>query len=63
VTELLCQVSTPPDARRPFVAGLILVDDICTEAAPILRRTCKGKSRDWLRGYFARMGWTVRILD
>jgi hypothetical protein len=44
-----------------FVAGLIMRDDVCVEAAPILRWAL-GKSRDELRAYFARKGWRASIV-
>lgn len=51
--SLLVRVKAPH-----FCAVLITVDDVCTEAAPILRWAL-GKSRDELRAYFARKQWEV----
>lgn len=45
-----------------FVAGLIMSNGLCTEAAPILRRRAIGKTRDQLRASFARLGWIATIL-
>lgn len=45
-----------------FVAGLIIVDGWCTEAAPKLKWAI-GKDRDGLRAYFARKGWKATVLS
>ncbi len=39
-----------------FVAGMLMTDNIVTEAAPILKWAL-GKHRDDLRQYFLRKGW------
>lgn len=44
-----------------FVAGLIIVDGWCTEAAPKLKWAV-GKDRDRLRAYFARKGWKAVVI-
>lgn len=54
--ELLVQVTAPH-----FCAGLVLVDDVATEAAPILR-WCIGRSRDALRRTFVTKGWKAIIV-
>jgi hypothetical protein len=36
----------------------VIVDDICTEAAPILRWTI-GKTRSELRAHFTKRGWVA----
>ena len=51
--NLLVRVQAPH-----FCAGLITRDDVCVEAAPILRWAL-GKSRDELRALFSRKGWLV----
>ena len=44
-----------------FVAGLVLDDEVCREAPPILKWTiCK--DREFLRGYFARKGWKATVI-
>lgn len=43
-----------------FVAGLIIKDDVCTFAAPILAWAV-GRDRAWLRAYFARKGWRASV--
>jgi hypothetical protein len=45
-----------------FYAGLILVDDVVTEAAPILHWTI-GKHRTFLRSYFMKKGWKTTVLE
>lgn len=45
-----------------FVAGLEMAGDRCVVAAPILR-WCEGKTREQLRAYFARRGWTATIVS
>jgi len=57
VTETLVRVVAPG-----FVAGFVMVDGRCTEAAPILRRTCLGKEAGPLREYFARRGWRATVV-
>ncbi len=54
--EVLVRVVAPH-----FVAGLVLVRDQCTEAAPILRGAI-GKTRAELRAYFAGRGWKASIV-
>jgi hypothetical protein len=43
-----------------FVAGLVIVNGVCTEAAPILQ-WCVGKSRTWLKTAFRKKRWIARI--
>lgn len=43
-----------------FCAGIVVVDGIVTEAAPILKWTI-GKRRDWLRDYFRQKGWKATV--
>jgi hypothetical protein len=56
--DVLIRVVCP--GERPFVAGLLLRNDICVHAAPILGWT-KGKSRAELREAFKRRGWTATV--
>jgi hypothetical protein len=44
-----------------FVAGFVLTDGTCTEAAPILRWAV-GKRREFLSGYFRNKGWKASII-
>lgn len=44
-----------------FYACLIFDNDICIEAAPILKY-CIGKDRNWCRKYFQRKRWKVKIV-
>lgn len=60
MTETLVQVRA--DGAKPFTAGLIVVDGRCTEAAPILRKLCLGKSSQQLRNLFARRGWKAVVV-
>ncbi len=45
-----------------FVAGLIVSDDRCIHAAPILRKACMGKTADQLREMFQTRGWQAHIV-
>lgn len=56
VTEILAQISAPD-----FVAGLVLVDDKVTKAAPILR-FMRGWSRDAVRSHCQFKAWDVRVV-
>jgi len=53
---MLVQVTAPH-----FVAGIVLVDEVVVEAAPILRWTI-GKDRAFLSAYFRRKGWKAKII-
>ena len=53
---MLVQVTAPH-----LCAGIVLEDDVCTDAAPILRWAV-GRRRTELRQYFARKGWRVSIV-
>jgi hypothetical protein len=44
-----------------FYVGIVLVDGVEVEAAPILRWSI-GKHRTFLSAYFARKGWTTTII-
>lgn len=55
--ETLWQVIAPH-----FIAGLVTRGAVVTEAAPILRWAI-GKSRDELREYFCRKGWSVNLVE
>lgn len=44
-----------------FYAGIVLVDGVVREAAPILRWSI-GKHRTFLSAYFARKGWKTTIV-
>ena len=57
MTEQLVRVEAPH-----FVAGIVMVGDVCTEAAPILRWAA-GHSRGWLSTYFKNMGWKAMIVQ
>lgn len=49
--------------RAPyFCAALVLVDGVCTEAAPILKRICLGRDRPWLRKFFKSMSWHASVV-
>jgi hypothetical protein len=58
VTILVRVVS---DASPAFVAGLLIEDDVCFAAAPILGWTV-GKASAELRRYFAKRGWRATII-
>jgi hypothetical protein len=56
VTSIFVQVAAPH-----FVAAIVLEDDVCTEAAPILKYAI-GKRREWLRDYFRSKGWKAIVV-
>lgn len=60
MSETLVQVRAY--GPKPFTAGLIVVEDRCTEAAPILRKSCLGKSSQQLRKLFKGQGWKAVIV-
>lgn len=45
-----------------FVAGLVVVADRCTVAAPILRKWALGRSSDQLRATIKQRNWTATIV-
>lgn len=57
MTETLVRITAPH-----FVAGLVLVNNRCIEAAPILKRWAMGRDSDTLRGYIAKHGWKATIV-
>ncbi len=54
---MMIQVDAPH-----HTAGLILENDVCVSAAPILRWAV-GKDRAYLSRYFQRRGWKVTIVE
>ena len=60
-TETLVRVTAT--GRKPFCAGLVVVNGRCTLTAPILRRPCLGKTADQLRALFQAEGWTATIVQ
>jgi len=54
---MLAQIKTPY-----FTAGLVLVEDVVTEAAPILKFMI-GWGRAGVRGYCRGHGWEVKIVQ
>lgn len=54
--EMLIRVVAPH-----FVAGLVIVDGVVSEAAPILAWS-RGLQEDALRAYLRRKGWLASIL-
>ncbi len=57
MTEQLVRVVAPH-----FVAGFVMQGDICTEAAPILRRWVLGRNREAIRRTMQAKGWQASIL-
>jgi len=55
--EILVRIVAPH-----FVAGLVIRDDKCVEAAPILAWAV-GKRRRQLSDYFKRRGWKAAIVS
>jgi hypothetical protein len=53
---MLAQITAPH-----LCAGIILRNDVVVDAAPILRWMI-GKSRDFVRSYCARKGWSVVVV-
>lgn len=59
--ELLAQIRAPKP--RPFVAGLVLWDDIVVDAAPILRFMKRSRwTRTKVREYCEAKGWRVSVI-
>ena len=61
----LLQVSTPPRARKPFVAGFLWdpMTDRVVSAAPILRRPLMGKTAAEVAAICDAKGWRLsRVL-
>jgi len=54
---VLAQVTAPH-----FCAGVVLTNDVVTEAAPILRYMV-GWSRDRVRDYASGKGWQVKVVN
>lgn len=46
---------------KRFVAGIVLLSDVCVESAPILK--CVGKTRDQIRELCRRNGWRVAVVQ
>jgi hypothetical protein len=46
---------------KRFVAGIVLIDDVVTSTAPIVR-FMRGHTSDWVRTYCKRWGWQIRIV-
>lgn len=60
--ETLVCVQGVTARNQSFCAGLVVVNDRCTVAAPILTRPCLRKTSDELRALFARNGWRATIV-
>lgn len=59
VIEILAQIT----ADKPrFAAGIVLWDDKVIEAAPIVRRALKGKTRAFVRQYCQAKGWKISVV-
>lgn len=56
MTEVLAQITAPH-----FCAGLVLKDDVVSEAAPIIKYMV-GWSRDKVRNYTRHKNWKARII-
>jgi hypothetical protein len=55
---ILAQITAPQ-----FCAGLVLVDDVVTTAAPIISYMAEqGWTRDRVRDYCRTRGWSIRIV-
>lgn len=58
VSELFQVLSDKPK----FTAGFTLVNDVCTEAAPIIKYF-KGKRWDWIKSYCRGRGFQLEQID
>lgn len=58
---MLAQVETLEGIKPSFVAGLVLEQNVVTEAAPIIRYMI-GWNRDRVRNYAKKRGWIVRVV-
>lgn len=58
MTEILAVIDAPH-----FHAGLVLWDDVCVEAAPIIGYMKKGKwTRQRIRSFVGKKGWTISVV-
>jgi len=60
VIELLAQVEGE-SRGRPFIAGIVLWDDIVVEAAPIVRYMRKW-TRQRVRSFVGQKGWKIVVV-
>jgi hypothetical protein len=58
--ETLAQI-VGDSQKGGFTAGIVLWDDTCVEAAPIVRYM-KGWSRQKIRSYVGQRKWTVSVV-
>lgn len=58
---MITLVRVVSEAAPAFVAGLMIEDDVCFAAAPILGWAV-GKRSAELRAYFAKRCWTATIV-
>lgn len=62
-SRFLYRVSSPADARRAFVAGVVTnKDGIVVHAAPILFRLLNGRSIATVTAICAGKGWKIEYL-
>lgn len=54
---MLVQVRAPH-----FVAGLVMENDKCTVAAPIMKRWALGRPAQQVRDHVKKQGWTAVIV-
>jgi hypothetical protein len=59
--DVVVQVEGVDYKGRPFCAGIVIRGDECVETAPILYRTCRGKSRAEVRLALKAKGWKARL--
>jgi len=60
--EMLAQIDGTSKGR-PFVAGIVLWDDIVIEAAPILKFMAKGKwTRQQVRSFVGQKRWKISVV-
>lgn len=60
-SEILVQVRA--DGRGSFTAGMVVVEGVVIQAAPILRRWCLGKTASQARAIIASKGWKAVIVQ
>ena len=60
--ETLAQITGRTRRGRPFCAAIVLFDDRVVEAAPILMKPLKGKTRAQVRTYCFNAGWRVSVV-
>jgi len=55
--ETIAEIDAPH-----FLCGIVLWDDVVIEAAPIVRKHLKGRTRAYVREFCKTKGWKVSVV-